>query len=158
MSIRSATLPSENLQPQQDAPGGAVPRIEPQSQIPSIYDTRSALGLSWCRVSLWRVLRYELCSFFGRMREARRTELYQRGISVLPEWVELLALDQYSAARLCCSKDRQKMAEKHNWMSLTDNLMFLQGWMLGATFPQRKSHSEESSPQQTVPPEHLQRQ
>jgi len=128
----------------EDAQDDASPRIAPHAQT-SRYDTRSALGSAWFPVSLLQVLKYELCSLLGRIREARETELYQRGLAVLPRWFGDLVGPEYLIAQRCCNEDTRKTTQSHEWMSLTDNLIFLQGWMLGAAWSYRTRHSEDSS-------------
>jgi hypothetical protein len=125
----------------------ACQHTAPPHQI-SKYDTQAALGSAWFPVSLFQVLRYEIYSLLGRIREARKTELYQWGIAVLPEWLGALIGREYLIAQRSCNEDTQKITQIHPWMSLTDNLIFLQGWTLGAAWSYRTRHSEGSLPVQ----------
>jgi hypothetical protein len=149
VSIPSVTLPSPNPQSRATSVGDACSRIAPLDQS-SRYHTSSALGSAWYRVSLFQVLRYELRSLFGRIREARETELYQRGIAVLPQWFGALIGQEYLSAQRSCNADTQRITQSHKWMSLTDNLIFLQGWTLGVAWAYSRSRTQHSSPTQSA--------
>jgi hypothetical protein len=151
VSNRSVTLPSEALKLEVIAPDDACPYTSPPNQNAK-YDTGSALGSAWYPVSLFQVLRYEIHSLIGRIRESRETELYQWGIAVLPRWFGALIGAEYLTAQRACNEDTQIISQSHKWMSLTDNLIFLQGWTLGAawTYRNQARHNEDSSPAQSA--------
>jgi hypothetical protein len=151
VSTKSLIPPSLNSQPEAVAPDDASSRIAPLDQT-SKYDTRSALGSAWYGVSLFQVLRYEIRSLVGRIRESHETELYQWGIAVLPRWFGALIGPEYLTAQRACNEDTQRISQSHKWMSLVDNLIFLQGWTLGAAWAYRNQarHSEDSSPIQSA--------
>lgn len=150
MSSRSFTRPSPNQQSQPDALGDACSHIVPLDQIPK-YDTRSALGGCSYPFSLLQVFRCEMRSLLGRIREAREMELYRRGVAVLPRWLGALIGSEYLTAQLCCNEDMQRIAQFHRWMSLTDTLVFLQGWTLGAAWAYRRCNNEHSSLTHSAP-------
>jgi hypothetical protein len=149
VSIPSVTLPSPNEKSQQDASDDPYSRIEPRDQT-STYDTRSALGSCAYGFSLFRVCRCELRSLIGRIREAHETGLYRWGVAVLPRWFGALIGQEYLSAQRCCNEDTQKILQSHKWMSLSDTLVFLQGWTLGAAWAYSRSRTQYSSPIQSA--------
>ena len=149
MSTKSLTLPSEASKLEVVAPDDACAHIALPDQT-SRYDTGSALGSYLYPFSLFQVCRCELRSLLGRIREARETGLYRWGVAVLPRWFGALIEQEYLSAQRSCNEDTQKILQSHKWMTLTDTLVFLQGWTLGAAWAHSRNRSECSSPAQSA--------
>jgi hypothetical protein len=149
VSTRSVILTSPNPQSQPCASVDACSHIEPRDRT-SNYDTRLWLGSCSYPFSLYRVLRSELRSLFGRIREARESGLYHRGVAVLPRFLTALLGQEVLIAQWCCNEDTQRILESRKWMNLSDTLIFLPGWTLGAEWAYRTLHSEHFSPAQSA--------
>lgn len=106
----------------------------------SIPELEPLLGDGACRFPLLQVLRFEIRSLLGRIREARCTGLYRRGIVFPPESLMTVVGTECATALQSYSDDKQKICRYRPWMSLSDTLTFQLGWLKGAEFAYRILH------------------
>lgn len=125
--------PTQNQQSQVEASDCADSHTSLLPQIYSKCDTKSLLDPDPRPCSLFQVLRSEIGSLFGRIREARQTGLYRHGVLCLPEWMRAVLREHYWPAQRSHSEDTRKILAEHPWMGLTDWLLFVQGWTMGAS-------------------------
>jgi len=130
--VDTSAPPTQNQQPQVGASDCADSCTPLPAQIYPRCDTASLLDADSYPCSLFQVLRSEIGSLLGRIREARKTGLYRHGVSCLPQWMRPVLREDYWPAQRCHSEDTRKILAEHPWMGLTDYLLFAQGWTMGA--------------------------